>query len=157
MQPKFCSKCGNLLKEGDKFCRKCGAPIVTLGAPSGNAAPNRSTPNIPSFSDVEEKLNRSGSGMQASEPYNPEGTVLLGGPSVTSDRSKSLKKADITLSFEDMLRGCSKVVDFGTGQKFELVIPAGLSPGDTIIVKDTGIVDPGTGKTCDIELTANIG
>ena len=25
--PRFCTKCGNQLKDNDKFCRKCGSPV----------------------------------------------------------------------------------------------------------------------------------
>ena len=161
MQPKFCSKCGNQLNEGDNFCRKCGAPIKASGPAQQVAAANKPAPNIPSYREVEERFSRAGAGMHASAAENPEGTVLLAGPSARpgnpADRGKTARKADIPLSFEEMLRGCSKVVDFGTGAKFELNIPAGLSPGDRIAVKNTGISDPDTGKECNIELIAVIG
>ena len=34
---KFCSKCGNELKEGAKFCSVCGNPVKQAQAASGNA------------------------------------------------------------------------------------------------------------------------
>lgn len=158
MQPRFCSKCGNILKEGDNFCRRCGAPIIRSEAMGQQASTtNRLTPSIPSYSEVEERFNRASSEKQSSIPYNPEGTVLLAGSSTSLGRGKAVRKGNITLSFEDMLRGCSKVVDFGTGKKYEIIIPAGISPGDILVVKDTGIIDPEKGKLCDIELTTLIG
>ena len=69
---------------------------------------------------------------------------------------KVTKKGTIGLSIEEMLRGCSKVVDFGTGKRYEIVIPAGLTPGDVIIVENTGILDRETGGICSIELTTEI-
>lgn len=158
MQPKFCSKCGNPLKEGDKFCRKCGTPIKNVSAPAqSSASQTRPAANIPSYREVEERFNNVNSNKQNEVAYNPEGTVLLAGPSTTSGRESTLKHAQITLSLEEMLSGCSKVVDFGTGKRYEILIPSGLSPGDKILVKNTGITDPDVGGQCDIELTAMIG
>lgn len=158
MQAKFCSKCGNNLKEGDKFCRKCGAPIKTIGEVSQSpTAASQVNANIPSYKEVEKRFNNLNNSNQDESAYNPEGTVLLAGPSTTSGREGTVKKAQITLSLEEMLSGCSKVVDFGTGKRYEILIPSGLSPGDKIIVKNTGIVDPDMGGQCDIELTAMIG
>lgn len=169
MQPKFCTKCGNTLKEGDKFCRKCGAPIKIPGAavPAAPAAPARPAApaappvrpkaNIPSYDEVKRRLDRPVNNQQFAEYDNPEGTVLLGGASVSPGMGNTVKKASITLSLEEMLRGCSKVVDFGTGKRYELIIPAGLSPGDKIIVDNTGITDPESGALCDFELTTVIG
>jgi hypothetical protein len=56
-----------------------------------------------------------------------------------------------------MLEGCSKVVDFGTGKKYELSIPAGLSPGDTITVESESLIDGNTGRPCTIELNVRMG
>ena len=69
---------------------------------------------------------------------------------------KPIKRGNLTLSFEEMLRGCTKVIDFGTGKRFEIVIPTGLSPGDVIKVEGTGIIDPDSGNECEIELTTSI-
>lgn len=162
MQAKFCSKCGNALNEGDKFCRKCGAPVKSAMNTSQQRIDSGSQSlNIPSYQEFETRLNRVGMGESGLSEYNPESTVLLGGPSISkrtpSSQDKSIRKAEISLSFEDMLRGCSKVVDFGSGAKYELSIPAGLSPGDIIEVRNTGITDPDTGRECSIELTAVIG
>ncbi len=119
MQPKFCSKCGKPLKEGDNFCRKCGAKIRIIGT-AAKAEPV----NTPLYDD------------QKGMPVHDD----------------SSRKANITLSSEEMLTGCNKILDFGTGKKYEVIVPGGLLPGDIIRVKDTGIVDPDTGKNCDIEL-----
>lgn len=165
MQAKFCSKCGNTLKEGDKFCRKCGAQIRVAAQPampSSAATPdNMSNQHIPSYEDVKSRFNNAGNSISNSNVSelrdSREGTVLLSGPSRSLREDASVKRGSITLSMEDMLRGCSKVVDFGTGKRFELVIPPGLSPGDTIVVKNTGITDKDTGVLCDISLTAEMG
>ena len=162
MQAKFCSKCGTPIDEGHKFCRKCGTPVKSMAAPSQQMpAAGRPAPDIPSYQEIEARLNSAGAGRNEPSDYNPEGTVLLGGPGSVSSAPSAYgnvkRKAEIRLSFEDMLRGCSKVVDFGTGTKFELAIPAGLSPGDKIEVRNTGITDPDTGRECSIELTAVIG
>lgn len=141
MQPKFCTMCGNTLRETDKFCRKCGAPVKQIERkqiPVPGAQPQM----------------QSGSGYAINE--NPEGTVLLGDIGSIRNTARKVKKADISFSFEEMLRGCSKVVDFGTGKRYELTIPPGLTPGDTIVVEKTGIVDRETGNECVIELTAVI-
>lgn len=34
----FCSKCGNQLKDSDRFCAKCGAPVVKKSEPQENPA-----------------------------------------------------------------------------------------------------------------------
>ena len=145
MQPKFCNKCGNALKEGDKFCRRCGAPVrqaqAPAPAPQAPAQPAPQTMAMPGGYDIKE---------------NPEGTVLLGDINKVNKGTKTVKKAELALSIDEMLRGCSKVVDFGTGKRFELSIPPGLTPGDTIVVENTGIVDKVTGSECDFELTAII-
>lgn len=67
-----------------------------------------------------------------------------------------VRNAEIILSFSDLIEGCTKIVDFGTGQRFAISIPAGLSGGDRIIVSDTGITDPETGEMCDFELTVRM-
>lgn len=163
MQPKFCTKCGNTLIQGDNFCRKCGEPIRTKGeSPAGLSGPEaynaqvvRPKVNIPGFAEVKSRLDRPGNYKQIIKNNNEE-TVLLGSGSAAPGMGNAVKKATIKLSFEEMLRGCSKVVDFGTGKRYELVIPSGLSPGDRIIVDNTGITDPETGTLCDFELTAVI-
>lgn len=124
MQPKFCRKCGNAIKDGGKFCSLCGEPFI------------RNKESV--FRD------------------NPEGTVILGGIGQPKQNVKATKKGSLVLSFEEMLRGCTKIVDFGTGKKYEIVIPQGLSPGNVIKIVDTGIIDSDTGNECDIELTTSI-
>ena len=141
MQPKFCTMCGNTLREGDKFCRKCGAPVKQI---ERNQAP---APGA-------QAVGQTASGYAMNESH--EGTVLLGDVNSMRTAEKKVKKADISFSFDEMLRGCSKVVDFGTGKRYELNIPAGLTPGDTIVVENTGIMDRDTGNECVIELTAVI-
>ena len=87
---------------------------------------------------------------------NPEGTVLLGGMNKVRFDSPAVRKADLHLSLNEMLEGCSKVVDFGTGKKYELSIPAGLSPGDTITVESESLIDGDTGRPCTIELSVRM-
>lgn len=64
----------------------------------------------------------------------------------------SVKKTVICLSAEEMRLGCTKVVDFGTGKKYGLDIPAGLSTGDIITAEPLGLTDPKTGMPCRIEM-----
>lgn len=135
---KFCSKCGNPLQENDKFCRKCGAPVRTI-APEPQVQRPAPSYDIPS-NDFD----------------NPEGTVLLGGMNKVRFDSPAVRKADLHLSLNEMLEGCSKVVDFGTGKKYELSIPAGLSPGDTITVESESLIDGDTGRPCTIELSVRM-
>lgn len=85
-----------------------------------------------------------------------EGTVILGGLGQIPQNEIPVKKGKIMLDLDDMLRGGTKVVDFGTGRKFEITIPAGISPGEVIKVINTGIIDPDTGMECEIELTTAI-
>ena len=56
-------------------------------------------------------------------------------------------------SLNELLEGCTKVVDFGTGKKFELSLPPGLSPNDIIMVEHSELIDSDTGRPCKIELT----
>lgn len=170
MQVRFCSKCGNAIKDGDKFCRKCGAPVRMPGAAGTQRSASQpvqpmtspvSKPhaNIPSYEEIKKRFDNPGGGS-----YNPfedtesrEGTVLLWGASDSGQGARKDIRANLTLSLDEMLRGCSKVVDFGTGKRYEISIPAGLSPGDKVIVNNTGIVDPATSAPCKIELTLEIG
>lgn len=157
MQLVFCPKCGNPAREGDKFCRKCGTPLKAAVAPAGSeAAPARSNANIPSYNEVAERFNKANN-TKDEALHNPDGTVLLGEASINPDHGSCVKQAQIILSLGEVLSGCSKVVDFGTGKRYEILIPSGLSPGDKIVVKNTGIVDPAAGIPCDIELTVMIG
>lgn len=167
MQPKFCNKCGNPLSPGDKHCRKCGAPVkirsdrnnsgVNTAGRNAASAVNipKNTASIPSFEEVASRFNNQAKqSQQPDTDYgNPEGTVLLAGPTPGARRENESRKAAIMLSLDELLRGCTKVVDFGTGDRYELNIPAGLSPGNRIIVKDTGIKDPDTGDECEFDLT----
>ena len=166
MQAKFCTKCGNALKENDKFCRKCGAPVKVFNAgtaPQANVQPQRqAAPQQfqPQRQTQVQPQRRTPAPMPRAGAYaaneNPEGTVMLGDLNRIQRGGKTTKKGTIGLSIEEMLRGCSKVVDFGTGKRYEIVIPAGLTPGDVIVVENTGIVDRETGGICDIELTTEI-
>ncbi|MBR0308422.1 MAG: zinc-ribbon domain-containing protein [Mogibacterium sp.] len=166
MQPKFCNKCGNALKEGDKFCRKCGAPIKMINA---NAAPQQPQPQQSQFRPQPQTPVQQAQFRPVPQPQtqplntgayaindNLEGTVLLGDLNRGHKGGKTVKKGSITLSLEEMLSGCSKVVDFGTGKRFEIVIPAGITPGDVITVENTGIIDKESGGICTIELTTEI-
>ena len=142
MQPKFCNKCGKALIAGDKFCRGCGAPIKTRNI---EEPVSRKPARIPAFEDVASKLNNPASGQAADfGPLAP--TPGTGGKS-------AVKKAEIRLSLEDMLRGSTKIVEFGTGQVYEIETPPGLSPKDKIMVTETGIKDPDTNSDCIFELT----
>ena len=143
MQPKFCNKCGNALKEGDRFCRSCGAPVRQIQRP----APEQR---------AEKKVPQPAGGAYAAKE-NPEGTVILGDINKVNNAPKLVKRAEIVLTINEMLCGCSKVVDFGTGKRFEIIIPPGLTPGDRIMVENTGITDKESGRECDFELTAAIG
>ena len=177
MQQKFCTKCGNPLIEGDRFCRKCGTPIPgktaapvppaapeqsqapePLRAPELSRAPEQFTGNT--YEPVYEQPKPFAAGMNSYEHVpqhqgdnNPEGTTLLVDTLPQQGGQNPVIRAEIRLSLGDVLRGCTKVLDFGTGEKFEVSIPAGLSPGDVLVVKDTGINDPATGMPCDFELT----
>lgn len=177
MYPKFCNKCGNPLIEGDKFCRSCGEPVVVRNAapvppapeqnrysmPAAPAAPAQmGTPNIPSYEEVAARFNapdmaRYDQPQQYAPPENPEGTVSMVNMMPQQGGLNSVIKAEIKLPLSDVLRGCTKVLDFGTGEKFEVAIPAGLSPGDVVLVTDTGIKNPETGETCDFELRITMG
>ena len=135
MMPKFCTKCGNPLIEGDKFCRKCGTPVaVREEVPAAPQAPAAQWNNAPAAGE------------------NPEGTVLWADILTPLSDKKSVISAEIRLPLGDVLRGCTRILDFGTGEKFEVVIPPGLSPGDVLVVQDTGIKNPDTGEPCDFEL-----
>ena len=162
MQQMFCIRCGNRLIEGDSFCRKCGTKIsMPAAGPQSEPVRQENRIKIPSYESIKEKFDSPEVPVGAEMKDNPEGTVLLAGPgSMSGSFSAGMsnrRKAEIRLSFEELLRGCSKVVDFGTGTRYELEIPAGMSPGDTIIVQDTGIIDRDTGMGCEIELTVVMG
>lgn len=152
MQPRFCSKCGNALKDRDNFCRKCGASVLQMGAGAPNPPKQKKmNANIPSYNEIRSRFNRKND--SAGSPLGRhEETVLIGSSGNFARGTSNHKKGKLYLSVEDMLRGSSKVIDFGTGKRYEVEIPAGLSPGDSIIVKDTGITDRDTGVLCDIEL-----
>ena len=132
MQTKFCNKCGNTINDGEKFCRKCGNRISSMQG------------NMPIVNN-------------SYQQENPEGTVILGGVGQNIPLKSPVKRGTLVLSFEEMLRGCSKVVDFGTGKRYEISIPPGLNPSDVIKVTGTGIIDPGSGMEYEIELTTIIG
>ena len=135
MQSNFCRNCGNVLREGDKFCRRCGTQVRKTAADE---------PKAPVFYSSE--------GNKA----NPEGTTLLVNNGPVSGGGEEFLKGSIRIALGDMLGGCTRIVDFGTGTKYEICIPAGLMPGDSVIVRDTGIRDPKTGQLRDIELTINL-
>lgn len=160
MQPKFCIRCGSPLIEGDSFCRKCGTRISMPGAvPQQGPAYESSKAKIPGYKEIKARFTGSAETGEPEKKEDPEGTMLLGGPGSMSGSfggMGSKRKAELRLSFEELLRGCSKVVDFGTGTRYELEIPSGLSPGDRILVEDTGIIDNDTGMGCEIELTLAI-
>ena len=152
MQGRFCSKCGNTIKDGDKFCRRCGSP-VKIPSPKPQSG-------IPSYEEIKKRFESPQSSANKSVFENEEsleGTVLLWGASDANRARKKEIKAKLNLSFDEMLRGCRKVVDFGTGKRYEINIPAGLSPGDTVIVNNTGIIDQNTAEVCTIELILGIG
>lgn len=136
--PKFCSKCGNPLIENDKFCRKCGAPVRQAAPQAAKAAP--------------------AAPVEAPKPKieSTEGTVMLEGLAGASQIKLPIAKGEIVLSLDEMLRGCSKVVDFGTGKRFEIIVPEGITPGDTLLVDGTGIIDQESGMEYKIELSTVI-
>ena len=41
----FCKKCGNFIKEGEKFCRKCGNPVTIMSAQQKKMEPKSPPPN----------------------------------------------------------------------------------------------------------------
>jgi hypothetical protein len=136
MLAKFCSKCGNPTKEGDRFCRQCGAAIKVIADPVNQAA------QAPQ--------------MQQPSPanYNPEGTVMLGDLNSAAAETQRVLTANIILSLDEMLRGGNKVVDFGNGKRYSITLPPGIEPGTTIVIENTGIADRSTGNLCKIELNA---
>ncbi|MBR3200940.1 MAG: zinc-ribbon domain-containing protein [Mogibacterium sp.] len=167
MQARFCSKCGNTIKDGDKFCRKCGSPVRMPGSAAPNrqamqqveapaAQVSRAQANIPSYEEIKKRLNAPNNNVYESDDSH-EGTVLLWGANDAGQQRRKDLQANLTLSLDEMLRGCRKVVDFGTGKRYEINIPAGLSPGDKVIVRNTGITDDTTAEACNIELTLGIG
>lgn len=118
-----------------KFCSKCGNPLKDndkfcrkCGSPVAAGAPE-----VPAERPAEAEV--------VEMPVKPQQT------------EPALRKGNLTLNLEEMLRGCKKVVDFGSGIRYEIIIPAGLSPGDTVKVSNTGIIDPDSGDECEIELT----
>lgn len=117
-----------------KFCSKCGSPIKegskfcrSCGAPVRQTGTAESS-GAPAAEVLE-------TGIKAATP---------------------VAKAEISLSLDEMLRGCTKVVDFGTGKKFEIAVPGGLTPGDTLVIEGTGIAEPETGLEYRIELSSVI-
>lgn len=89
-------------------------------------------------------------------PPQAQSTVPQAQSAAPSYDMPSVKKADLCLPLSELLEGCRKVVDFGTGKKYELNIPAGLSPGDTVTVESENLIDGETGKPCTIELTIRV-
>ena len=81
-----------------------------------------------------------------------EGTVMLVGPGTLPPGGVSVKKGEIALDAREMEKGVTKILDFGTGKRFEVIFPSGLRAGDTVVVKGTGIRDELNGATCEIRL-----
>ena len=81
-----------------------------------------------------------------------EGTVIL----VSQDRvrpgEKIVKNGVLPLNDHEMKKGIVKILDFGTGQRFEVAVPAGVREGDSLLITDTGLKDPRTGAECNIRV-----
>ena len=74
-------------------------------------------------------------------------------PAKPAEVTAPVKKGTIALTPGEMTFGVSKVVDFGTGKRFRVDLPSGITEGSTVLVKGTGLTDPDLGLGCDIELT----
>lgn len=148
MQQKTCTKCGGSIVEGAMFCAFCGAKLTVPDVPEAPAPANAFKPVKDSPEDIAE--------VYAAEPdkddRNYDGTVKLVGPSVIPPTGKTVKKGELTLTPREMEKGAARIIDFGTGKRFEVIFPAGIHEGDTVIVTDTGLKDGKTGAECEIRL-----
>ena len=81
-----------------------------------------------------------------------EGTVYLVGQNGAGQSSGAEKTGTLKLSMNEMRNGAVKILDFGTGQRFEVVVPTGVCAGDWLLVKGTGLRDQTTGQECDIRI-----
>ena len=82
-----------------------------------------------------------------------EGTVVLVGPGTLPPGGIAIKKGTMQLTADEMKKGVTKILDFGTGKRFEVIFPEGLREGDTVVVKGTGIKDERSGADCEIKLS----
>jgi hypothetical protein len=90
--------------------------------------------------------------VAAFEP-DKEGTMLLVDQMKAFRQETPVKQGVICLTDAEKTLGTTKIVDFGTGQRFSVPIPAGTAEGKVIRVKGTHLVDPDQGIECEIELT----
>ena len=81
-----------------------------------------------------------------------EGTVFLMGQNRAHTDEIAEKNGFINLSDSEMQKGVVRIVDFGTGDRFEIVIPAGVREGDSLLITDTGLRDQRTGALCNIRV-----
>ena len=81
-----------------------------------------------------------------------EGTVFLVGQHSAHPGTVKEKNGIFYLSDSEMQKGVVRIVDFGTGERFEITIPAGVREGDCLLITDTGLRDHATGSACNIRL-----
>ncbi len=81
-----------------------------------------------------------------------EGTVYLVGQKGVHGGDIKEKNGIFYLSDSEMQKGVVRIVDFGTGDRFEITIPAGVRDGDNLLITDTGLMDHETGAECNIRL-----
>lgn len=160
MQQRKCTKCGRNIVEGALFCAFCGLKLTEPEAPSPvkffkASSPVNAFKPVKDSPDDEVKVsdeNEAPAFYDYDDDRNPDGTVRLVGPSVIPPTGKTVKKGEMTLTSREMEKGVAKIIDFGTGKRFEIIFPAGLHEGDTIVVTDTGLKDEKTGAECEIRL-----
>ena len=81
-----------------------------------------------------------------------EGTLILVDQSHARPGDKLEKNGVLYLDSREMERGVVKILDFGTGDRFEVTVPAGVREGDRLLIQGTGIKDHTTGADCEIIL-----
>ncbi len=81
-----------------------------------------------------------------------EGTVILVGQDRARPGEKIEKNGKLPLNDHEMKKGIVKILDFGTGQRFEVAVPAGVREGDSLLITDTGLKDQRTGAECNIRV-----
>lgn len=114
--------------------------------------------NMGDFSDIFDNL--FGNGRGASGGFGSSAGSWGGGFRNRSSRGQDLR-ADITIDFDEAVRGCEKQInlsdpDTGRSQKFSVHIPAGIDEGKSVRLAGQGMAGQGGGKNGDILLTIHV-